>query len=316
MRPRISLLPAVAFLAISTGIAYGLSGLTVDKGSILITPPTVSGHIVVWGCPGSVRSIAPVRVKVYNKSQKVMKGGTVAGDGSFAVAATGFQGDKLNIKFVASTGGHKTIRMKVPGETSALPPPSGTVVVEEVVITGPTGDEEESEAVDEVLAPPPAADVEPLIPVVGEGGDAPAPVEEGGPMVPETLAPPPTGEERLVETGDLEELPVEMALPPDEQPSPLSSEEEAAAVERVLARPPAVDVEPVIPEVEEGGDAPVPVEESEPMVPDILAPPPPIEERLVETGGLEPRPAEVEVREKAGVTVPPATVAEKTPSAD
>jgi len=334
MHTRIRFYWVLAFFVLFAGIASAHPGLKVEKKAISVTPPSSSGHVVVWGPPGSVRSTAPVNVKVYNKARKIMRGGVVAEDGSFAVSAIGYDGDKLKVRFVSWNGRGASVRLKVPEKPS--PPPVETLIVaEETEVTGVSADEEEAESVEEVLAPPPVVDVEPAIPAVEEGTETAEPMSavEGEPVVPETLPPSPILEERLVETGDLEPPDLEAAeeAASDAVPTDASAaDEEAESVEEVLAPPPVVDVEPVIP----SENGPMGVAESEPIVPETLPAPPPIEEKLVEPAELDARPVELDVEEleiettsppPAGEAEPPATmesgasappIEEKTPAAE
>jgi hypothetical protein len=304
MRSR--LYSVLAFLLLFAGIASARTGLKVEKKAISVTPSSSSGRVVVWGPPGSVRCTAPVNIKVYNKAKKIMKGGVAAEDGSFAITAIGHDGDRLKVRFVSWTGQCKSIRLKVP-EKSSPPPVETLMVVEEKEVTGVSADEEEAESVEEVLASPPVVAVEPMIPAVEEGGGAAGtvPAIEGEPVVPETLPPSPVLEERLVETGELEypDVAFDEGAAPDaaltDSPAAKAEEEvpapvEAELVEEALALPPVVDVEPELPTEKEG---PMPSAESEPIVPETIAPPPPIEESLVQPEELDSLPVEVDAVE-------------------
>jgi len=288
MLMRIKLFTAFTLLFFLAGSAHARPKIKVDKRAVTVSSSTDAGTVVVWGEPGSVSGARPVSVKVSNRGQKVMMGGTVRKDGSFSVTLPGYGGEKLKVKFIAADGVKKSVRLRVPG--TSLPPPSATItIMEEAGAPPPSADAEaaaeEAAEVEDVLAIPPVIDVEPVIP---DGATSLPPAAEGEPIVPGPQAPPPIIDEEVLEPVDAE---VSEALPP-----PAVDGDDAAVTEEV-----EVSVAPITPPVVED-ERPV-VEEvvlSESTAPPAVGEEPVVTEEMAVTGEPAPQPVEEEEPDAAG----------------
>ncbi|MDP8248200.1 MAG: hypothetical protein P9M00_08695 [Candidatus Tritonobacter lacicola] len=280
MLMRIKLFTAFTLLFFLAGSAHARPKIKVDRKAVAVSSSTPAGTVVVWGEPGSVSGARPVAVKVSNKGQKVMMGGTVREDGSFSVTLPGYGGEKLKVKFIAADGVKKSVHLRVP--VTPLPPPAATITIMEEAGAPPPSAEaaaEEAAAVEEVLAPPPVIDVEPVIP---DGSTSLPPAAEGEPIVPRPQAPAPVLEEEVLEPVDTE---VSEASPPSTVESDDAVMTEEVEVSVAPATPPVSDDEkPVVEEVGLSESAETPAVGEEPAV----------TEEVVVTGEPAPQPVEEE----------------------
>ena len=234
---RIKLFAAFTLLFFLAGSAHARTKIKVDRRAVTVSSSTVAGTVVVWGEPGSVSGARHVGVKVYNKSQKIMMGGTVREDGSFSVTLPAYGGDKLKLKFATVNGKKESVGLKVPDTPAPAPDASGAIaVMEEAGARLSSADAEaaakEAAEVEEVLALPPVIDVEPVIP---DGATSLPPAAEGEPIVPRTLAPAPFFEEKVLEPAVKEEV----VVTGGPAPQPVVEEEPEAGGEVEIKETPA-----------------------------------------------------------------------------